>query len=83
MLVSRQVNGIVRVVRLELYNRGLACGAGAIRRRLDEVYKLKPLPSIRTIGRILAAEGLTHGRTGRYEGEEPCWGPASAKQPKR
>ena len=69
MLVNERMKGIVRLVRLDLYGHGLACGAQAIRRRLDEVYQLKPLPSARTIGRILAAEGLTHGRTGWYEGE--------------
>lgn len=58
------------IVRLELYNRGLACGAEAVQRRLDDIYEVKPLPSVRTIGRILASEGLTHGRTGWYEGEE-------------
>ena len=59
MMVNKRVREIVRFVRLELYNRGLTCGAGAVRHRLKEVYELKPLPSVRTIGRILAAEGLT------------------------
>lgn len=83
MMVNKRVREIVRFVRLELYNRGLTCGAGAVRRRLKEVYDLKPLPSVRTIGHILAAEGLTHGRTGWYEGEESCWVPAAAKLPQR
>lgn len=70
MVITEETKEIVRLVRLELYNRGLACGAEAVRRRLDDVYEVEPLPSVRTIGRILASEGLTHGRTGWYEGEE-------------
>ena len=67
MLVNERVKGLVRVVRLDLYGHGLACGAQAIRRRHAAVYQLKPLPSARTIGRIIEALGLTHGRTGWYE----------------
>ncbi len=70
MAANELVKGIVRLVRLDLYNHGLACGAEAIRRHLDEVEKFKPLPSVRTIGRILSSEGLTHARTGWYDGEE-------------
>ena len=81
MIVNERVKGIVRLVRLDLYGHGLACGAKAIRRRLDEVYQLKPLPLVRTIGRILADEGLTYGRTGWYEGEDPWWVPMSSRQP--
>ena len=44
--------------------RGLTCGAAAVRARLAAHYHLKPLPSVRTIGRILARNGLTNGRTG-------------------
>ncbi len=63
---SEEVEGIVKYIRLELYNRGLFCGAQAIRWRLEEE-NLEPLPSLRTIARILARHGLTHRRTGRYE----------------
>jgi len=80
MKINERVIGIVRLVRLDLYGHGLACGAKAIRRQLDEEYDLDPLPSVRTIGRILAAEGLTYGRTGWYEGEFPCWLPMSSQQ---
>ena len=59
------------MVRLELYNRGLPCGPKALRRRLCEHHALRPLPSERTIARILARNGLTHNRTGWYEGDEP------------
>ncbi len=55
----------VRLIRLELYNAGLLCGAQNIQWRLEEL-AVTPLPSVRTIGRILAREGLTHRRTGRY-----------------
>jgi len=54
----------VRLVRLSLYNQGLLCGAQNIRWELDEL-SVSPLPSVRTINRILAREGLTHRRTGR------------------
>ena len=80
MIVTERVIGIVKLVRLDLYGHGLACGAKAIQRQLDEEYDLEPLPSVRTIGRILAAEGLTYGRTGWYEGEIPWWGPMSSRQ---
>ena len=62
---------IVIMVRLELYNRGLPCGPKALRKRLNEHEVLKTaLPSERTIARILARNGLTYGRTGWYEGDE-------------
>ncbi len=55
----------VRMVRLELYNEGLLCGAQNIRWHLEEL-GCTPLPAVRTIDRILARHGLTHRRTGRY-----------------
>jgi hypothetical protein len=72
MRISEWMKEVVCLVRLELYNRGLACGGRAIRQRIEEFYSIVPAPSLRTIERILAAEGLTHGRTGWYEGEEGC-----------
>ena len=54
------------MVRLSLYNRGLFCGAQAIRWELDELV-VRPLPSMRTINRILARNELTRRRTGRYQ----------------
>jgi len=75
-----EVEQIVVMVRLELYNRSLPCGPKALRRRLDEHYALKPLPSERTIARMLARNGLTHGRTGWYEGDDPDWLPPAAKR---
>lgn len=64
-----EVEQIVVQVRLELYNQALRFGPKALRKRLDEHEALKPLPSERTISRMLARNGLTHGRTGGYEGE--------------
>lgn len=55
----------VTFVRLSLYNQGLPCGAQNIRWELADL-SVSPLPSIRTINRILVREGLTHRRTGRY-----------------
>ena len=67
--------------RLHRYNHGLLCGASALRRRLDEHYCVRPLPSVGKIGRILTVYGLTHGRTGWYEGEDLDWLPGSAQVP--
>ena len=65
----KKVEQIVVMVRLELYNQGLPCGPKTLRRRLNEREMIRPLPSERTIARILARNGLTYGRTGRYKGE--------------
>jgi len=62
---SAEIEEIVRYVRLHLYNLGGFCGAQAIRWQMEED-QVRPLPSLRTIGRILARHGLTHRRTGRY-----------------
>jgi putative transposase len=62
----REIEEIVKLVRLSLYNGGEFCGAQAIRWEMDE-QSVQPLPSIRTIGRILDRNGLTHRRTGAYE----------------
>ena len=55
-----EVEQIVVMARLELWNRCAPCGAVALRRRLDAFYHLKPLPSVRMIGRILARNGLAN-----------------------
>jgi hypothetical protein len=64
-LTPSEVVEAVSLVRLSLYNQGLLCGAQNIRWELAEL-SVTPLPSVRTINRILAREGLTHRRTGRY-----------------
>jgi putative transposase len=56
--------------RLYLYNRGLPCGAYAIRQRLEQ-QEIRPLPSVRSIHRILYRYGLTHRRTGFYPDSDP------------
>ena len=64
---KQEIEECVTFVRLELYNKDLSCGPKAIRERLEKNYHIKPLPSERTIARILARNCLTHGRTGIYE----------------
>lgn len=61
-----EVEEIVKMVRLNLYNRDLFCGAQAILWEMEDL-GVKPLPSIRTISRILSRNELTHWRTGKYE----------------
>lgn len=61
-----EIEEIVKLMRLNLYNRDLFCGAQAIHWEIEEL-KVQPLPSIRTINRILSRQGLTYRRTGRYE----------------
>lgn len=58
----QEVDGIVVLVRLDLFNRGLPCGAQALHRRLDRHYHVNPLPSERMIGRILARNNLIERR---------------------
>lgn len=57
---------IVKMIRLNLYNQDLFCGAQAIHWEMDDL-GVEPLPSIRTINRILSRHDLTHRRTGKYE----------------
>lgn len=59
---------IVKIIRLHRYNRGQHCGAGIIRKEM-EAQNIKPTPSVSKIGRILSRHGLTHGRTGFYNGD--------------
>lgn len=54
------------LVRRSLYNKGLFSGAQAIHWELEDL-RIEPLPSLRTINRILSRNDLTHRRTGRYE----------------
>jgi putative transposase len=66
MHTPAEIEEIVKMVRLNLYNQDLFCGAQAIYWEMEEL-GVKPLPSIRTINRILSRNDLTHRRTGRYE----------------
>jgi hypothetical protein len=61
----KEIEQIVVMHRLHLYNCGEPCGAKAIRNLLDR-QALRPLPSISTLQRILSQNGLTHARTGIY-----------------
>jgi putative transposase len=60
-----EIEEIIKMLRLSLYNRNVFCGAQAIRWEMEDL-GVKPLPSIRTINRILSRHGLTHRRTGIY-----------------
>jgi len=60
-----EVERIVEMVRLSLYNKGDFCGNQAIQWELIDM-EVQPLPSLSTIGRILRRRELTHRRTGRY-----------------
>ena len=60
-----EIEQIVIMERLHLYNWGSPCGAQAIRKNL-QYEGIHPLPSLSTIKRILSRHGLTHGRTGHY-----------------
>ena len=62
---AAEMEQIVIMIRLCLYNHGLPCGAKAIRRQLENDGET-PLPSLSTINRILRRNALTHGRTGHY-----------------
>jgi hypothetical protein len=60
-----EIEEIVKLLRLSLYNKEVFCGAQAILWELEDM-GVSPLPSLRTINRILARNELMHRRTGRY-----------------
>lgn len=62
----QEIEEIVKMVRLNLYNKNVFYGAQAILWELSDL-DVKPLPSLRTINRILRRNELTHQRTGKYE----------------
>lgn len=64
-----EIEEFVVMVRLELYHLDLPCGPKAIRKRLEHEM-IRPLPSERTIARMLSRNGLSHGRTGWCIGDE-------------
>ncbi len=76
-----EVEHIVVLERLHRYNYGLPCSAVVLHRHLRETVSLQSLPSVRRISQILTHYGLTHGRTGWYEGEDLDRLPASARVP--
>jgi hypothetical protein len=63
---AKEMEQIVIMIRLHRYNRGLPCGAKAIRQQLQDDGEA-PIPSLSTINRILRQNSLTHGRTGHYD----------------
>jgi len=63
---SSEIEEVVQMIRLNLYNQSYFCGAQAILWEMEDL-EVRPLPSIRTINRILKRKGLTHRRTGSYE----------------
>jgi len=77
---SREIEDIVTMVRLSLYNDGRFCGAQAMRWEMEELC-VRPLPSLRTINRILTRAGLTHRRTGRYEPKGKAYPKLKAERP--
>jgi putative transposase len=60
-----EIEKIVELVRLNLYNKGAFCGHQAIQWEMIDM-EVQPVPSLSTIGRILRKRELTHRRTGRY-----------------
>ncbi|MGB8982254.1 MAG: helix-turn-helix domain-containing protein [Anaerolineales bacterium] len=60
-----EIEEIVEMVRLNLYNKGHFCGNQVIQWELIDM-EVQPVPSLSTIGRILRRRELTHRRTGRY-----------------
>jgi hypothetical protein len=64
-LTPRQLEEAVVFQRLHLYNRLQPCGAAALQRHLRNL-GVEPLPSVSSIGRVLAKHCLTYGRTGYY-----------------
>jgi putative transposase len=66
MYTPTEIEEIIKMIRLNLYNHDLFCGAQAIHWEMEEL-GVCPLPSIRTINRILSRNELTYRRTGKYE----------------
>ena len=60
-----EIEEIVAMERLHLYNQSRPCGAKAILQEMES-QGVSPLPSPRSIARILDRLGLTHRRTGHY-----------------
>lgn len=75
-----EIEEIVKMVRLRLYNEGRFCGAQAIRWEMEDL-TVWPLPSLRTINRILARAELTNRRTGRYEPKGKAYPKLKADRP--
>jgi transposase-like protein/transposase InsO family protein len=77
---ASEIEEIVIMVRLSLYNRDQFCGSQAILWELQDL-QVKPLPSLRTISRILNRNELVHRRTGRYEPKGTLYPKLLAQEP--
>ena len=75
-----EIEELVQFARSRLYNQDLFCGAQAILWQLED-WNVEPLPSLRTINRILRRHGLTHKRTGRYRPKGTDYPSPEASQP--
>ncbi|MGE5672222.1 MAG: hypothetical protein ACM31E_12300 [Fibrobacterota bacterium] len=64
-LTPLELEAVVVMERLNLYNNLKPCGAVALRHHLKNM-GIEQLPSVRTIGRILSKHCLTNYRTGYY-----------------
>jgi transposase InsO family protein len=62
---STETESAVRLVRLDLYNKDVFCGSQAIRGEMEDM-GVSPLPSLRTIDRIICRLDLTNKKAGRY-----------------
>ena len=65
---NAELEEIIELVRLHLYNRGVPCGAKAIQTHMEEL-DVEPVASEWLIKKVLRPRGLTHGRTGICPGE--------------
>jgi hypothetical protein len=62
---KHEIEQIIVLERLHLYNLGCPCGPLTIQHQLL-LQNVHPLPSLSTIKRTLNRHGLTHRRTGLY-----------------
>jgi hypothetical protein len=69
-LTMQDLEAVIVLERLSLYNRGEPCGAVALRRLLQHKGLIQ-LPSVSTINQILSKNYLTNRRTGYYP-EDYC-----------
>jgi putative transposase len=63
--ISIEMEALIKLIRLELYNDGVFCGAQAIAGVMEDRHT-SSIPSLRTIDRVIRRNDLTHKRTGRY-----------------
>jgi len=80
LYTAAEIEELVKMVRLRLYNDNVFYGAQAIQWELDEM-GVPYVPSLRTINRILARQDLTNRRTGRYQSKGRRYPVLPAAQP--